>query len=129
MREQRHYGHDQLSRGTQPVEDRAFRRGESFVALLTEKPLLFARMDPDIPLASLASGGTRSIGTEYCCGVHDCPPGGAGEHARKSMSGPPFALQLSTTTVYCRATHSMGFQLISGILPYKSSISFFKFKI
>lgn len=43
LREPHHYDHHQLSRGTPRVEDGAFRRGEGFVALLTDKPLLLAR--------------------------------------------------------------------------------------
>ena len=54
MREQRHHEHHQCSRSPQPVEDGALRDGESFVALLADKPLLCARMEADIPLASLA---------------------------------------------------------------------------
>jgi hypothetical protein len=56
MREPRHHDHHQLRCGTQPVEDSTLRRGEGFVALLADKPLLLARMDADLPLVSLASG-------------------------------------------------------------------------
>lgn len=66
MRQQRPHNPHQLSRGTQPVEDGACRRGEGFVALLADEPLRFARMETNIPLASLASGGTRPIGAACC---------------------------------------------------------------
>jgi len=52
-----------------------------------------------LALACVAAGGARQSGAECRCGVHDCPPGVVGEHAWRSMSGPPFSLQASFTTV------------------------------
>src|SRR5262249_16930583 len=66
--------------------------------------LLLPRMDTKIALARLASGRAVPIGAECRCGVHDGPPGFVWKHAKRSMSGPPFVLQVSFTTVQCRAT-------------------------
>jgi hypothetical protein len=56
-------------------------------------------MDANIALASLPSSGTRSIGAECRSGVHACPPSSVGERTKRSMAGPPFALQGHLTTV------------------------------
>src|SRR6516162_6231862 len=61
-------------------------------------------MDTDIALARLASGRAVPIGAECGCGVHDGPPGFVWKQAKRSMLGPPFSLQVSFTTVKCRAT-------------------------
>src|SRR5256714_2070205 len=61
-------------------------------------------MDTDIALARLAAGRTVPIGAECGCGVHDGPPGVVWKHAKRSIFGPPFSLQVSCTTVKCRAT-------------------------
>jgi hypothetical protein len=61
-------------------------------------------MDTDIALARLASGRTVPIGAECGCGVHDGPPGVVWKQAKRSIFGPPFSLQVSCTTVKCRAT-------------------------
>src|SRR2546423_15491657 len=63
-------------------------------------------MDTDIALARLAAGRTVPIGAECGCGVHDGPPGVVWKHAKRSIFGPPFSLQVSCTTVKCRATAS-----------------------
>jgi len=76
-------------RGAQPIEDRAFGGAEGFVALVADEPLLLPRMDTDIALASLASGRARQIGAEYRGGVHDRPPGVAGEHSQEEYGWPP----------------------------------------
>src|SRR5262249_21117817 len=68
------------------------------------KSLLLPRMDTNIASTSLASGRAVLIGSECGCGVHDGPPGCVWKHAKRSMTGPPFLLQLSFTTVPCRAT-------------------------
>src|SRR4030095_4848349 len=100
MREQRHHCYDQLGRGTQPVEDRPFRDGKGLVTLRTHEPLVLTRVDTDIPLAALSSSRAVHIGAEYSCGVHDGPPGVVEEHAKKSMSGPPFLLQAAWPTFW-----------------------------
>src|SRR5262245_18375111 len=46
-------------------------------------------MDTNIALASLASGRAVSIGAEYRCGVHDRPPGVAGEHSQDEYGWTP----------------------------------------
>src|SRR5207249_3917950 len=71
---------------------------------VTDEPLFLLRMDTDIALARLASGRTVPIGAECGCGVHDGPPGVVWKHAKRSIFGPPFSLQVSCTTVKCRAT-------------------------
>ncbi len=67
----------------------------------TKEPRVFARVDANVALADLASGRTRQIGAEYRCGVHDDSPllVVLGSMPRRSMSGPPFALQAHLTTV------------------------------
>src|SRR6516165_4633514 len=65
-------------------------------------------MDTDIALARLASGRAVPIGAECGCGVHDGPPGFVWKQAKRSMLGPPFSLQVSFTTVKCRATWRHG---------------------
>ena len=74
MGEQRDDERHRLGRGAQAVEDRACRGGEGLAALRADEALVLARMDANIALAGLASGGTRQIGAECRCGVHDCPP-------------------------------------------------------
>jgi hypothetical protein len=61
-------------------------------------------MEANIPLAGLASGGTRHIGAECRCGVHACPPSSVGERTERSMAGPPLVSQGHLTTVSCGAT-------------------------
>src|SRR5438045_6423609 len=46
-------------------------------------------MDTNIALASLASSRARQIGAEYRCGVHDRPPGVAGEHSQEEYGWTP----------------------------------------
>ena len=100
MGEQRHHEGDSLGRSAQAVKRGAFRGAERLVALGTQEPLVLARVDADVALAGLASGRTRQIGAAYRCGVHDDPPPGVvGEHAKRSMSGPPCSLQANLTTV------------------------------
>src|SRR5437667_6453664 len=96
--------HHGLCRCAQPIEDGAFAGAEGFVTLVTDEPLFLLRMDTDIALARLASGRTVPIGAECGCGVHDGPPGVVWKHAKRSIFGPPFSLQVSCTTVKCRAT-------------------------
>src|SRR5262249_33046259 len=85
-------------------EDRTAAGAEGFVALVTDEALLLPRMDTDIASASLASSRAVLIGAECGCGVHDSPPGCVWQHAKRSMLGPPFLLQMSFTTVKWRAT-------------------------
>src|SRR5262249_4221051 len=99
MGEQSHDDDHGLGRGAQPIEDRAFCGAEGFVARVADEPLLLPRMDTDVTLASLASGRAVPIGAECGCGVHDGPPGFVWKQAKRSMSGPPFLLQVSFTTV------------------------------
>src|SRR5574341_2169910 len=88
-----------LGRGPQAVQRGAFRSAERLVARGAEESPVLARVDANIALACLASGGASQIGAACRCGVHDRPPGFVGEHAWRSMSGPPFSLQASFTTV------------------------------
>src|SRR5678815_2370627 len=81
-----------------------FAGAEGFVTLVTDEPLFLLRMDTDMALARLASGRTVPIGAKCGCGVHDGPPGVVWKHAKRSICGPPFSLQVSCTTVKCRAT-------------------------
>jgi len=100
-------GHDEdrgLCRGAQPIEDRACGGAEGFVALVADEPLLLPCMDADIAHASLASGMAVPIGADYSRGIHDAPPGCAWKCAKRSMSGSPFSLQVSFTTVRWGAT-------------------------
>src|SRR5215471_11625086 len=116
MGKQGHDDDDDVCRGAQPIEDRAFGGAEGLVALVTDEPLLLPRMDTNIALASLASGRAVPIGAECRCGVHDGPPGFVWKHAKRSMSGPPFVLQVSFTTVQCRATPCYSCLIKRGIL-------------
>ena len=97
------YEADRLRRGPQAIEGGAFRDAACLVALRADEALVLARVDANVPLASLSSGGARQIGAACGCGVHDDPPGVAWQHARRSMSGPLFSLQVSLTTVKWRA--------------------------
>src|SRR6266702_8302746 len=106
MGEQGHDDHHGLCRGAQPIEDGTFAGAEGFVTRVTDEPLFLLRMDTDIALARLASGRTVPIGAECGCGVHDGPPGVVWKHAKRSIFGPPFSLQVRFTTVKCRATHA-----------------------
>src|SRR4029453_10557279 len=63
-------------------------------------------MDTNIALASLPSGMAVPMGAEDGGGVHNAPPGCAWKRAQRSMSESPFSLQVSFTTVECRATTS-----------------------
>jgi len=98
---QRHHETDRLRRGPQAIQRRAFRSSERLPALRAEEALLLARMDADISLACLSSGGARQMGAECACGVHEDSPLLAllGSVPRRSMSGPPFSLQANLTTV------------------------------
>jgi hypothetical protein len=49
-------------------------------------------VDTNVALADLASGRAREIGTEYECGVHDRPPGVAGEHSQEEYAWTPIFL-------------------------------------
>jgi hypothetical protein len=69
-------------------------------ALRTDKALRLARMDTNISLAGLAAGWAGQIGAAYSGRVHARPPPrDVGEHAKRSMAGPPFSLQADLTTV------------------------------
>src|SRR6266404_730222 len=99
-----HQGHhqaDRLRRGPQAIPCRAFPRAERLVALRTHAALVLTRVDVNVTLACLSSGGARQIGAECGCGVHEASPLLAllGSMPRRSMSGPPFSLQLHLTTV------------------------------
>src|SRR6516225_1945003 len=104
MGEQGHDDHHSLCRGAQPIEDGAFAGAEGLLTRVTDEALLLPRMDTNVALARLASGRAVLIGAEYGCGVHDGPPDCVWKHAKRSMSGPPFLLQVSFTTVKWRAT-------------------------
>src|SRR2546429_3214148 len=104
MGEQGHHQHHGLGRGAQPIEDGAFAGAERLVTRVADEALLLLRMDTDIALACLASGRAMLIGAECRRGVHACPPSSVGERTKRSMSGPPFALQVHLPTVACGAT-------------------------
>src|SRR2546430_4865241 len=104
MSEQGHHQHHGLGRGAQPIEDGAFAGAERLVTRVADEALLLLRMDTDIALACLASGRAMLIGAECRRGVHACPPSSVGERTKRSMSGPPFALQVHLPTVACGAT-------------------------
>src|SRR6266704_1237706 len=117
MGEQGHDDHHGLCRGAQPIEDGTFAGAEGFVTRVTDEPLFLLRMDTDIALARLASGRTVPIGAECGCGVHDGPPGVVWKHAKRSIFGPPFSLQVRFTTVKCRATKQFNLENNDGIYP------------
>ena len=93
MGEQGHHDDDGLGRGAQAIEDRLCGGAEGLLTLATDEPLLLARMDTNIALARLASGRAVSIGAEWRCGVHACPPRSVGQRTKRSMTGPLFTLQ------------------------------------
>src|SRR5215475_4197801 len=93
-----------LSRSAQAVKCAALGGTERLAACGAKEALVLTRVDATIALADLASGGTRQVRAACCGGVHDCPPGSVGERPKRSMSGPPFCLQLNLTTVEWRAT-------------------------
>src|SRR5215813_578780 len=90
MGEQGHDDHDRLGQSAQPIEDGAFASAEGFVTRMTDEALLLLRMDTDIALAGLASGGAMPVGAECGCGVHDSPPGFVWQQANRSMLDPHF---------------------------------------
>src|SRR5262245_54385001 len=106
--QQGHDEHHRLRRGAQPIEDRAFAGTEGLVTRMADEALLLLRMDTDVALARLASGRAVLIGAECRGGGHACPPSNGGERTKRSMSGPPFALQVHLPTVACGATGLRG---------------------
>ncbi|HYN25454.1 MAG TPA: hypothetical protein VES69_10470 [Pyrinomonadaceae bacterium] len=58
-----HEGHG-LRRGPQAIERGVLGGCEGLAALCTNEPLVLARVDANVTLAHLASGGTREIGAE-----------------------------------------------------------------
>src|SRR4029434_2437992 len=72
MGQQRHHQAHGLCRGPQTIEGCAFCGAERLAARRTEKALLLARVDANVALAGLSSGGARPIGAECCRGVHAC---------------------------------------------------------
>src|SRR5215831_14219547 len=103
MGHQREHEADRLSRGPQPVEGRPGGRGEGLATLLADEAVLFARVNSDIALPSLASGEAFQIGTKCVSEVHLPPPGNDLAWA-KSRTGPPLFLQIRFSTLKCRAT-------------------------
>src|SRR6266446_4044566 len=101
VRHQGHHETDRLRRSPQAIQRGAFRRRERLTTRRADEALLLARVDADVALACLSSGGTDQIGAECACGVHDVSPLLAllASMPRKSMSGPPFSLQAHLTTV------------------------------
>jgi hypothetical protein len=98
---QRHHETDRLRRGPQAIQRRACRSSARLPALRAEEALVRARMEADISLACLSSGGARQRGAERACGVHEDSPLLAllGSVPRRSMSGPPCSWQANLTTV------------------------------
>ena len=104
MGEQRHDEAHRLGRGAQAVKHRACGGAERLMALVADEPLFLLRMNTDIAPASLASGRAVPIGAECVVGSMTLLLAVRGNIATRSMSGPPFALQLHRTTVWCGAT-------------------------
>jgi hypothetical protein len=75
--------------GAQPGEDCAWRGAARLMARGTMAPLGFACVDTHVALADLASGRAREMGAAYGGGVHDLPPGVAGEHAQEEYGWTP----------------------------------------
>jgi hypothetical protein len=99
MGHQRDDPDDRLGRGPQTGPCRPVRGAIRLLTLRAEESLVLTRMETNIALADLSSGGARQIGAACRGGVPDRPPGVVGEHAWSSMSGPPFPLPASCTTV------------------------------
>jgi hypothetical protein len=72
MGQQRHHQAHGFCRGPQTREGRAFGGAERLAARRTDKALLLARVDANVALADLSSGGARHIGAACCRGVHAC---------------------------------------------------------
>ena len=104
MGEQGHDEDHRLGRGAQPIEDSTFGGAERLATLRADEAPGLARMAANITLTDVASGWTRQVGAACGGGVHDCPPSIVGECTKRSMSGPPFALQEYLTTVPWGAT-------------------------
>jgi len=83
-----HEGHG-LGRGLQAVARGAFRGAERLVALGAEEALVLARVDTNVALACLCSGGAVQIGAECGCGVHGCPPRSALTCGKEEYDWPP----------------------------------------
>src|SRR5574341_2517801 len=84
------YQADRLRRGPQAIQCGAFRCAERLVALRAEEALVLTRMDTNVTLAGLASGGALQIGAKCAGGVHVVSsPGVAGEHAKKEYVWTP----------------------------------------
>src|SRR5262249_7989319 len=98
MSEQRDHEADRLRSRPQAIHGGPFGSADRLVAGGTQAALLLTRVDADVALAALASGRTRQVRAECCCGVHTCPPSSVGEPTKRSMFGPPFALQVHLTT-------------------------------
>ena len=64
---------------SQAVKDCPVRCSKGLATLRADEAPVLPRMDANITLAGLASGGTRHIGAECRCGVHACPPRSVGE--------------------------------------------------
>ena len=88
-----------LCRELHALAPRALGRTQRLMAQPLEEPRGLPRVDTKVALASLASGRARARGTTYGCGVRDCPPGGAGEHPKRRMFGPPCSFQAHLPTV------------------------------
>src|SRR5712691_11774268 len=120
--QERHYQAHRLRRGPQAIEGRAFRGAERLLTRCAEKALVLARVDANVTLAGLSSGGACHIGAECCCGVHACVLRVAlGNVPRGSMPGPPFSLQANHTTVSCGATRldqSLAFVSVPALLRW-----------
>ena len=76
------------------VQHRACRGAERLVARGAAAARVLLRVEAPMARTSLASGRARSLGAEDRCGVQEWPPDFAGEWGKRSMSGPPFSLQV-----------------------------------
>src|ERR1044071_1639433 len=91
MRQEREHEGDGFGWRPQAVEGRAVRGTERLVTRRAEPALVLARMDANVTLAGLASGGAGHIRAECRSGVHACTLRVAlGNVPRGSMPRPHF---------------------------------------
>ena len=78
---------------------------EGLATLRADEALVLARMEANIALTGLASGGTRHIGAECRCGVHASPPSERwGTYQEEYGWTPVSHCKRHLTTVSCGAT-------------------------
>src|SRR2546426_3849212 len=102
-----HAGHG-LCRGAQPIAGRACGGAERLATHGTQEPLVLACVDTDGALTDLASGRAREMGAEDGCGVHDRPPGVAGEHFQEEYDWTPIFFTSAPHHGLVRSYHLSG---------------------